>query len=85
VSREFGVFYDSLQVERNSLPMRVFAVNSDMLMQKVNGDNGIIVGGMLTQRILPCLILTCIESLKEICKSSDNGNKTYMTANFLLF
>jgi hypothetical protein len=40
------------QVKRNSMPIRVSAIDSDLLMQKVNGDNGIIVKGTLIQHNL---------------------------------
>jgi hypothetical protein len=37
------------QIERNSVPIRVSAMDSDLLMQKVNGDDGIMVEGTLIQ------------------------------------
>ena len=36
----------STQIERNSVPIRASAVDSDLLMQKVNGDDGIMAGCM---------------------------------------
>jgi hypothetical protein len=75
--KEFSTFDDSKQIERNPMPIRVSAVDSDFLMQKVNGDDGIMDKGILTQYILSCLILMQLESLTvtETCKSSDNGNE----------
>jgi hypothetical protein len=49
VPKEFSTFDGSQQTERNSMPIRVFTVDSDLPMQKVN--EGIIVGGTLTQHI----------------------------------
>jgi hypothetical protein len=38
-------------------------VDSDLLMQKVNTDEGIIARGMLIRHILLCLILMQVESV----------------------
>jgi hypothetical protein len=35
------------QIERNSMPIRASTIDSDLLMQKVNGDNRIMVEGTL--------------------------------------
>jgi hypothetical protein len=56
------------------MPIRVSAVD-DLLMQKLNGDQGVMVERTLVQHILLCLILIQVESLTEICKSSNNGNE----------
>lgn len=44
----------------------------DLLMQRVNREDGIMVEGTFVQHILPCLILMQVESLMEICKGIDN-------------
>jgi len=53
--KEFSIFDDSQRVERNLV--RVSAMDSDLPMQKVNGDDRIMVEGMLKQHILSCIIL----------------------------
>jgi hypothetical protein len=70
VPKEFSILDDSQQVLRN--PVQVSVVDGDLPMQKVNRDNGIVVEGMLRQHILLCLILMQVESLTEICKSSNS-------------
>jgi hypothetical protein len=65
----------SRQIERNSAPIRASAVDSDLLMQKVNGGDGIMAGGIRIYPILLRLILMRLESLTEIWKSSNNGNE----------
>jgi hypothetical protein len=37
----------SRQIERDSVPIRASTVDGDLLMEEVNGDDGIIVRGML--------------------------------------
>jgi hypothetical protein len=51
------------------------AIDSDLLAQNCNGSDRIIVGDILIQHILLCLILIEVESLTEICNSSDNSNE----------
>jgi hypothetical protein len=75
-------FDDSQQIERNSVPIRVSAMDSNLLTQWVNRDDGIMVEGMLTQHLLSCLVLMQVESLTEICKSSDNGNEDIDDSEF---
>jgi hypothetical protein len=41
VPQEFSIFDGSQKIERN--PVRVSAIDSDLLTQKVNGDGGIMV------------------------------------------
>jgi hypothetical protein len=41
----------SQQIERNSTLIRTSAVDNDLLMQKVNGDNGIMAKGILIHHI----------------------------------
>jgi hypothetical protein len=52
VPKEFGTFDNSQQTERNSMLTRAFAVESDLPVEKMNRDNGIMVGGTLPQHIL---------------------------------
>jgi hypothetical protein len=70
------------QIKRNSVPIRASAVDSDVPTQKVNGDNGIMVGGTLTLHISSCLILIHVESLTGIFKSGDNGNEDVYDSEF---
>jgi hypothetical protein len=69
--KEFSTVDDSWQIERNPVPVIVSAMD-DLLMQRVNGEDGITVEGTLVQHTLLCLILMQVESLTEICKGSDN-------------
>jgi hypothetical protein len=65
----------SQQIERNSAPIRAPAVNSDLLMQKVNRYDEIMARGTRIYPILLCLILMRLESLTEIWKSSNNSDE----------
>ena len=65
----------SQQIERNSAPIRAPTVDSDLLMQKVNGDDGIMARGIRIYPILLRLILMRLESLTEIWKSSNNSDE----------
>jgi hypothetical protein len=65
----------SQQIERNSTPIRAPAEDSDLLMQKVNRDNRIIVRGIHIYPILLYLILIRLESLTKIWKSSNNSDE----------
>ena len=65
----------SQQIERNSAPIRAPAEDSDLLMQKVNGDDGIMARGIRIYPILLRLILMRLESLTEIWKSSNNSDE----------
>ena len=49
-SMPIDTFHNSRQNEQNSRPI-MSAVDGDLLMQKVNGDDGIIVKGTLTQHV----------------------------------
>ena len=63
---------------RASLKMpevRLVSAVDDLLMQRVNGGDWIMVEGTLVHHILLCRILMQVESLTEICNSSDNGNE----------
>lgn len=66
------------------MPVRVLAIDSDLLAQKYNSVDKIIVKGILIQHILLCLILIKVESLTEICNSSDNSNKNLDNSEFPL-
>ena len=66
---------NSRQIEQNPMPIRVSAIDSDLPAQKCNSSDSIIVEGILIQHILLCLILIEVESLTEICNSSNNCNK----------
>jgi hypothetical protein len=66
---------NSQQIKQNPVPIEVPAIDSDLLPQKCNSGDRIIVEGILIQHILLCLILIEVESLTEICNSSDNGNE----------
>jgi hypothetical protein len=52
--------------------IKVSATKSDFLIQKVNGDDGIMVEGILTRHISRCQILMQVESLTEISESSNS-------------
>jgi hypothetical protein len=56
------------------VPIRAPAVDSDLLMQKVNRYNRIMAKGIRIYPILLRSILTRLESLTEICKSSNNSD-----------
>lgn len=75
MAKEFSTCNNGRQLERNSLPVRGSAADSDLLIQDVNRDNRTLVGSVLTQHILLCLILMQVESLTKICKSNDNSNE----------
>jgi hypothetical protein len=62
----------SQQIERNSTPIRTPTMDSDLLMQKVNRDDGIIARGIHIYPILLRLMLMRLESLTEIWKSSNS-------------
>jgi hypothetical protein len=82
VPKEFSIFDDSWQIEQNSVPIKVSAVGSDLLMQKVHRDEGIMARGMLTRHILLCLILMQVESLTAIYKSSGDSNEDVYDGRF---
>jgi hypothetical protein len=84
VPKEFSIFDNSQQIKRNSVFIKVSTVDSDLFMQKVNTDKGIIAKGMLTRHILLCLILIQVESLTAIYKSSDSSNKDVYDSEFPL-
>jgi hypothetical protein len=50
------------------------SIRNDLLIQRVNREDGIMVEGKITfvQHILLYLILMQVESLTEICKSINN-------------
>lgn len=74
VPKQPSTIDSSGQIERDFVPIRASTVDGDLLMEEVNGDDGIIVRGMRTRHILSRLILIQVEYLTEICKSSDNTN-----------
>jgi hypothetical protein len=51
---------NSRQIERNPVPIEVPAIDSNLLPQKYNSSDRIIVEGILIQHILLCLILSRI-------------------------
>jgi hypothetical protein len=73
---------NSRQIKRNPVPIEVPAIDSDLPLQKCNGGDRIIVEGILIQHILLSLILIEVESLTEICNSSDNGNEDSDNSEF---
>jgi hypothetical protein len=66
---------NSWQIKRNLVPIRVPAIDSDLLAQKHNRGNKIIVKGILIQPIFTVLILIEVESLTKVCNSNNNNNK----------
>jgi hypothetical protein len=60
--------------QQNSAPIRAPAVDSDLWMQKVNRDDGIMTRGIRIYPSLLRLILMQLESLTEIWKSSNIGD-----------
>jgi hypothetical protein len=79
VPKEFSNSESSRQIEQNST---VTLVDSELSMQKVNGDDGVMVGGMITQHYLPYMILMQVEPLTEISKSNDNGKGDFDDSYF---
>ena len=73
--KEFGTSNNNQSIKRNPLPVRVSAMESDSLTQKVNRDDRIMIEGTLTHYIYHCQILMRVESLTEICRSSDSGDR----------
>ena len=47
VPKQPSTIDSSWQIERNSMPIRASAMESDLPLQEVNGDDGIMVGGTL--------------------------------------
>jgi hypothetical protein len=52
--KEFSTSNNSQLIKRNPVPVKVSAIESDFLIQKVNRDNGIIVEGILIHYISCC-------------------------------
>ena len=52
--KEFSTSDNNQPIERNPMPVKVSAIESDFLIQKVNGDDGIMVEGILTHHISRC-------------------------------
>jgi hypothetical protein len=52
--KEFSTSNNSQLIKRNPMPIKVSAIKSDFLIQKVNRDNGIIVEGILIHYISCC-------------------------------
>jgi hypothetical protein len=79
VSNQPSTFDSSQQIERNSVSIRTPAVDSDLLMQKMNRYDRIIAKDIHIYPILLYLILMQLESLTEICKgiNSDEDNDMY--------
>jgi hypothetical protein len=74
---------NSRQIKQNPVPIEVPAIDSNLPVQKYNSSNRIIVEGILIQHILLYLILIEVESLTEICNSSNNSNKDSDNSKFL--
>lgn len=70
------------QIERNSVLLRVPAIDSDLPAQNGNSCDRIIVEGILIKYILLYLILIELGSVTEICNSSNNGNKDSDNSEF---
>ena len=68
VPKQPSTVSSSQQIKRNSTPIRVPTMDSDLLMQKMNG-------GIRIYPILLRLILMRLESLMEIWKSSNNSDE----------
>jgi hypothetical protein len=81
-SKPFDKISNSQQIEQNPMPIGVSAIDSNLLAQKCNSGDSIIVEGILIQHILLCLILIEAESLTEICNSSDSHNKDSDNSEF---
>jgi hypothetical protein len=75
---------NSQQIEQNPIPIRVSAIDSNLLVQKYNSTDRIIAESIYIQYILLCQILTEVESLTEICNSSNNSNKDSDNSKFPL-
>ena len=52
--KEFSTSDNNRPIERNPVPVKVSAIESDFLIQKVNRDDGIMVEGILTHHISRC-------------------------------
>jgi hypothetical protein len=52
--KEFSTLDNNQLIKRNPIPVKVSAIKSDFLIQKVNRDDGIIVKGILTHYISCC-------------------------------
>ena len=52
--KEFSTSNNNQLIKRNPVPIKVSAIESDFLIQKVNGDDGIMVEGTLTHHISRC-------------------------------
>jgi len=83
-SKPLNKISNSQQIKQNPMPIRVSAIDSNLLAQKCNNSNSIIVKSILIQHILLCLILIEAESLIEICNSSNNNNKDLDNSKFPL-
>ena len=52
--KEFSTSDNNQPIEQNPMPVKVSAIDSDFLIQKVNGDDVIMVEGILTHHISRC-------------------------------
>jgi hypothetical protein len=52
--KEFSTSDNNQLIEQNPAPDKVSATESDFLIQKVNGDDGIVVESILTHYISRC-------------------------------
>jgi hypothetical protein len=52
--KEFSTSNNNQPIKRNHLPIRVSAIESDFLMQKLNGDDEIMIEGTLTHCMYCC-------------------------------
>jgi hypothetical protein len=52
--KDFSTSDNNQPIERNPMPVRISAIESDFLIQEVNGNDGMMVQGTLTQYIYRC-------------------------------
>jgi hypothetical protein len=52
--KEFSTSDNNQPIERNPMPVKVSTIESDFLIPKVNGEDGIIVEGILIHHISYC-------------------------------
>ena len=52
--KEFSTSNNNQPIERNPMPIKVSAIESDFLIQKVNKDDAIMVQGTLAHYIYRC-------------------------------
>jgi hypothetical protein len=52
--KEFSTSDNNQPIERNSVPVKVSAIESDFLIRKVNADDGVMIEGTLPHHISRC-------------------------------